>query len=53
MHKTVDGYEVFVVTKGMQREIIRLSHEKGHFANKKVKELIRREYYIPKLEHKI
>lgn len=53
LYKLVDGFEVLVVPKGMQREIIRRVHEKGHFAFKKVEELIKRDYYIPKLNDKI
>lgn len=48
-----DGRELLVVPRGMQQEIIRSSHDKGHFAVKKTEELIRRDYYIRDLQKKI
>ncbi|CAD7013666.1 unnamed protein product [Ceratitis capitata] len=53
LHKLVDDNELVVVPKSMQREVIRRAHGKGHFAMKKTKELICREFFIPKLEEKI
>ena len=37
----------------MQAEIIKSAHERGHFALKKTKELINKDYFIPKLDEKI
>jgi len=37
----------------MQREIIKQANEHGHFPVKKCKEIIGKEFYIPKLEEKI
>lgn len=48
-----DGQELLVVSRAMQQEVIRSSHEKGHFAVKKTEELIRRNYYIQDLTRKI
>jgi len=53
LYKTVNGQEMLVIPKGMQTEIIRSAHEKGHFAVKKTKEIIGKDYFIPKLEEKI
>lgn len=47
------GQELLVVPRVMQQEIIRSSHEKGHFAVKKTEELIQRSYYIRDLTNKI
>ena len=53
LYRLVNDLELLVVPKGMQREVIRTIHEKGHFAHKKMKELLRQEYYIRKLDDKI
>lgn len=62
-----DGYEIendllkykiddelkIVVPEQMQFEILRRTHDQGHFKTKKMEELIKREFYIPKLKKKI
>ncbi|XP_037806852.1 uncharacterized protein LOC119600595 isoform X1 [Lucilia sericata] len=53
LYKMSDDYELLVIPKGMYAEIIKTAHEKGHFSIKKTKELIYKEYFIPKLEEKI
>lgn len=53
LHKLIDDNELMVVPKLMQREMIRKAHEKGHFAVKKVKEILRREYYMSDMDSKI
>lgn len=53
MYKIENDCELLVIPKGMQNEIIKNAHERGHFSIKKTKELIDKEYYIPKLEDKI
>lgn len=53
LYKVVDDHELLVVPKGIEREVIRQAHAKGHFAVKKTKDLICRDYFIPKLEQKI
>lgn len=42
-----------VVPEQMQFEILRRTHDQGHFKAKKMSELIKREFYIPKLKEKI
>ncbi|KAL7729923.1 hypothetical protein ACLKA6_009235 [Drosophila palustris] len=53
LHKLVDDDELIVVPLALQREIIKQAHEKGHFSVKKTKDMIGKEYYIPKLDDKI
>lgn len=48
-----DGKKLFVVRKGMQREIISQYHELGHFGQKKRQELNNRDDWIDGLEPKI
>lgn len=38
-----------VVPKSMQAQIIRIAHERGHFAAGKTEALVKRDYWIPKL----
>ena len=38
LYRLVDDFEPLVVPKGVQREVIRTIHEKGHFGHKKMKE---------------
>lgn len=53
LYKILDDDELLVVPKAMQREIIKQAHDRGHFAVKKTKELVSKEYFIPQLEDKI
>lgn len=53
LYKYADGYELLVVPKSMQDEVIKNAHEKGHFAVKRTEENIKREFYIPNLKTKI
>ena len=53
LYKIENGQKLLAVPAQMQYQIIKNAHEKGHFAVKKTKELIREEYYIPNLEDKI
>lgn len=53
LHKFEGGNELLVVPKAMQSEIVRKAHEKGHFAEKKTREIVEREYFIPNLKMKI
>ena len=50
--KNIDGREVLAVPANMQKAIIQRMHEKGHFSKKKTEELVKREYFIPKLLQK-
>lgn len=49
----VNGSNVLVLPRGIQNEIIKKSHDKGHFGIKKLEELLSRDYYIPDLRRKI
>ena len=40
LYRERDGNRLLVVPKGMQREIISMCHEIGHFGKKKTQELI-------------
>lgn len=52
LYKYKDGRELFVVPHEMQNEIIQMAHGKGHFAIKRTEEIIKQEYYVPKLTKK-
>ena len=51
--KLKDNRKLMVVPNCLQMEIIRGTHENGHFGIKKMKESIETEYYIPRLEEKL
>lgn len=53
LYKCVDGEEKLVIPKRMQNEIIKNTHENGHFSVKKVSDIIKKEFFIPKLDSKI
>lgn len=53
VYKQVKGYNLIMIPKSMQGEIIRHAHEKGHFAVKRTEEHLKQEYYIPNLRSKI
>ncbi|KAG5878072.1 hypothetical protein JTB14_031507 [Gonioctena quinquepunctata] len=53
LHEFVNGRELIVVPKMMQTDIIKTAHEIGHFALPKTKEVVNREFFIPKLKEKI
>lgn len=53
LYKNVNGSHLLVIPKGMQAEIIRSTHENGHFGVKKLKESIVKDYWIANLENKI
>lgn len=44
---------LLVVPKSMEREIIGNTHSNGHFSNKKMKELINKDYFITDIDKKI
>ncbi|KAG5860648.1 hypothetical protein JTB14_037053 [Gonioctena quinquepunctata] len=52
LYKFEDGSELIVALKAMQTEI-KKAHEIGHFAVFKTEEVVRKEFYIPKLKEKI
>jgi len=47
------GGKVIVLPTSMHQEVIRRSHENGHFGVKKMLESIKTEYYIPDLTAKL
>lgn len=53
LYRMHNGRELLVIPKKMQFEIIRSAHDNGHFAVKKVEELILREYYFDHMKDKI
>lgn len=53
LYKISDGNEVIVLPKQMQTEIIKKIHDDGNFLRRKTEDLIRQNYFIPKLKQKI
>jgi len=51
--KRVGDKNVIVLPTSMHHDIIRKTHDNGHFGVKKMSESIQNEYYIPKLREKI
>lgn len=53
LHYKIDGERRIVVPHQMQFEIIRRAHDQGHFKAKKMEEIIKREFYMPKMRERI
>lgn len=53
LYKYENGRESLVVPQSMQLEIIKKAHDIGHFAIAKTEEVVKREFYMPKLKEKI
>lgn len=53
LYKYVQGLELLVVPQAMEEEVIKSTHENGHFGVKKVEEAIQREFFIPKMKEKV
>lgn len=53
LFKFREGLEVLVVPKGMQEEVIKSTHEKGHFSVKRTEDAVNEEFYIPDLKRKV
>lgn len=51
--KKIRDETVVVLPSSMHSDIIRKTHENGHFGTQKVIESIQEEYYIPKLKEKV
>ena len=50
LFKEVMGRELLVLPKGMQKDVIRKTHEEnGHFGWRKMKDLLEQQYYIPNM----
>lgn len=45
LYKFSGGCDLLVVLKGLQTEIIKDAHEKGHFSVKRTEEVITQKYY--------
>ncbi|GFX99440.1 transposon Tf2-9 polyprotein [Trichonephila clavipes] len=46
LYKFVNGRELIVAPRGMQTEIIKIIHEKGHFSVAKTEEVVKQEFFI-------
>lgn len=53
LFKYHEGYEILVVPKSMEEEVIKIAHENGHFGMKKMEQQIRQRYYIKALKEKM
>lgn len=53
LYKVIDGRELLVVPRVMEEEIIKSTHENGHFGVKKVEENIIQQFFIKKAKEKI
>jgi len=53
VYKQIKGYDLLVIPRPMQGEIIRHAHEKGHFAVKRTEENLKQEFCIPNMRSKI
>lgn len=53
LYKLQDGRDLLVIPETLETDIIRLVHEKGHFATKRTEEVIRQEYFIRDLKSKV
>lgn len=51
--KSIDGQDVFVVPRNMEKEIITKAHEVGHFSIAKTMYQIKQQYFIPHVESKV
>lgn len=53
LYKWINGAEVLVVPKKLQNEVIRSIHERGHLDAKKVETIVKRQYFIENLAHRV
>ncbi|XP_076278315.1 uncharacterized protein LOC143208116 [Lasioglossum baleicum] len=53
LYRLVDNEQLLVVPKAMQAYVIRLVHERGHFAVAKTEQLLRRDYWFDSMRPKI
>lgn len=52
-NKFVNGKYVLYVPESMRRDLIREIHSNGHFASRKIENIINSDYYIPKLADRV
>ena len=48
-----DGWDVLIVSKAMQTDIIQNAHDRRHLAVLRTEELIKQNYFIPDLRRKV
>lgn len=53
LYRWADGNNLLVVPKKIEKEIIRSIHEKGHINARKVETMVKRDYFIDKLNQKV
>lgn len=53
LYKKHDDDLLLVVPRTMQHEIIKLTHDKGHFAVRKVEQLLKKEFWFARMREKI
>lgn len=53
LFKYETGYELIVVPMAIEEEIIKSTHDNGHFGVKKIEQKIRQQYYIASLREKL
>lgn len=53
LYRLVDNEQLLVVPKAMQAYVIRLVHERGHFAVAKTEQLLKRDYWFDSMRPKI
>ncbi|GFT81522.1 transposon Tf2-6 polyprotein [Trichonephila clavipes] len=53
LSKTVNGTDLLVVPDEMQTNIIKIAHERGHFAVLRTQDLVSKDFYIPRLKDKV
>lgn len=53
LYKFDNGYELLVVPKALEVDVMKSVHENGHFGVKKMEESVKQRYYIPALREKL
>lgn len=53
LYKKYNDDLLSVILRGMQRDIIKQIHDKGHFAVRKVEQILRKEYWFSRMREKI
>jgi len=53
LYKSQTGLDLIVVPESMHNEIIKIVHQKSHYAAKVTEEQIKQEYFIPNLKSKV
>lgn len=53
LDKFVDGTDLVLIPQSILADVIKNAHQRGDFASKRIEEIIKQNYYIPKLKVKI